>query len=158
MPDFVMVLEPTSPARQAFHIREAATLLQSSGADSLASVSEIPHHYIPPKALQLQSDGTLTGMDGTPVREMVHRRQDLPTYYAFNGLIFACTAGVILRDPPTLWGQKVAAYLVDLKYSLDIDGPEDWSFAERRFRQLLGKDQSSRLQVIERRASGDRDG
>ena len=137
IPDFVMVLEPTSPARRAFHIHEAAGLLVRSGADSVASVSELPQHYNPVKVLKLHSDWTITGIDGTLIRDMIHRRQDLPTYYAFSGLIFACKTGVLSADPPTLWGEKVLAYVVNKKYNLDIDSPEDWLVAEARMRNTL---------------------
>lgn len=136
-PDFVMVLEPTSPGRRAFHIREAATLLQKSGADSVASVSEVPHHYVPTKVLKLHSDGTITGIDGTHLRDMIHRRQDLPKYYALNGLIFSCKTELVLKNRPTLWGEKVLAYVVDPKYCVDLDRPEDWAPAEAKLRRIL---------------------
>lgn len=136
-PDAVMVLEPTSPGRRPFHLREAARLLQERDADSVASVSELPHHYAPAKALRLRDDGTIAGIDGTPVRTMIHRRQELPATYAFNGVLFACKRALVLQDPPTLWGEKVLAYVVDRKYSFDLDWPEDWPAAEARFQQLL---------------------
>ena len=140
IPDFVMVLEPTSPSRRAFHIREAVMLLTSNGAESIASVSEVPHHYVPSKALKLHNGGALTGVDGTPIRNMIHRRQDLPKCYAFNGLIFACKTELILRNPPTLWGDVVLAHVSDPKYSLDLDRPEDWVPAEERMRQILNEE------------------
>ncbi len=137
IPQFVMVLEPTSPGRQAFHIREAATLLQTSGGDSIASISEVPHHYVPIKLLELREDGMINGIDGTPVRNMIHRRQDLPQYYGFDGLIYACKAELVMTEPPTLWGEKVVGYVVDSKYSVDLDRPEDWAVAEAKLREIL---------------------
>ncbi|MDA2918674.1 acylneuraminate cytidylyltransferase family protein [Desulfobacterota bacterium AH_259_B03_O07] len=136
-PDFVIVLEPTSPGRRAFHIRDAVSLVQKSGADSVASISDVPHHYVPPKVLQLHDDRTITGIDGTHLGDMIHHRQDLPVYYAFNGLIFGCKIDVLSIDPLTLWGEKVVAYLVDQKYNIDIDNPEDWVIAEARMRNIL---------------------
>lgn len=136
-PDWVVVLEPTSPGRRAFHIREAVALLQQSDADTVVSVSAVPHHYVPAKLLKLGDDGTVSGIGGTHPRAMIHRRQDLPAYYAFDGLIFACKTELVLQDPPTLWGDKVLAYVVDRKYSLDLDQPEDWVAAEARLRQVL---------------------
>lgn len=137
IPHFVMVLEPTSPGRRAFHIREAATLLQTSGGDSIASISEVPHHYVPIKLLELREDGMINGIDGTPVRNMIHRRQDLPSYYGFDGLIYACKVDLVMTDPPTLWGEKVVGYVVDSKYSVDLDRPEDWVAAEAKLREIL---------------------
>lgn len=136
-PDFVMVLEPTAPARRPFHIWEAAGLLKSSGADLVASVSRVPHHYVPSKVLSLHADGTLTGTSGQTISSMVHRRQDLPAAYALNGLIFSCRTECLLADPPTLWGPRVQAYVVDPKYAIDLDEPDDWPVAEFRFQKLL---------------------
>src|SRR3989344_6738402 len=46
-PDYVMILQPTSPLRQASHIKEAVDLILSKGTDAVLSVAEIPkmfHH------------------------------------------------------------------------------------------------------------------
>jgi CMP-N-acetylneuraminic acid synthetase len=132
-----MVLEPTSPTRQPFHIVEAVERLAFSGADSLASVSEVPHHYVPSKLLAVDKAGQLLGITGVHIRDMAHRRQDLPVCYAFNGLIFACRSALIMGDPPTIWGDKVAGQQIGAKYCVDLDQPEDWNAAEYRMRQLL---------------------
>lgn len=135
--DIVVILEPTSPGRRPFHLREVVELMLSTGADSVASVSPIPHHYVPSKALELEPDGTLRGLDGTHMRDMVHRRQDVPSSFALNGIAYACRAGLLQGDPPTIWGTRVVGHVVDPKYSLDIDSPEDWLVAEARVRQIL---------------------
>jgi CMP-N-acetylneuraminic acid synthetase len=141
-PAWVMVLEPTAPARQPFHIREAARLLEDGGAESIASVSEVPHHFAPSKILARASDGTVTGFDGTPIRRMAHRRQELPVSYALNGLIFACRAELPRCDPPTLWGERVLGYVVEPLYALDLDRPEEWVMAEARMKLVLEQEQS----------------
>lgn len=141
-PDFVMILEPTSPARRVFHIREAAELLVNSGADSIASVSEVLHHYNPVKVLKCNDDGTIEGIQGMHIRDMIHRRQDLPIYYAFNGLLFSCKIDVLSLNPPTIWGERVLGYVVDQKYNLDIDSPEDWVVAEARMRSILEEEKA----------------
>ncbi len=140
LPDFVMVLEPTSPSRRIFHLQVAARLLRDSGADSLASVSTLPHHYHPVKALRLHPDGGLTGVDGTPVRDLPHRRQGLPDLYAFNGLIFAAKTSLLFESPPALWGKRVIGYVTAPQYSIDIDMPEDWVTAEARMRAILAEE------------------
>jgi CMP-N,N'-diacetyllegionaminic acid synthase len=136
-PDLVMILEPTSPGRRPFHIREAAELLKTRSADSLASVSEIPHHYVPPKALQLGENGLVVGINGQSIRDMIHRRQDLPRYYALNGLIFSCKSDLLLSNPPSLWGTSVMGYPIGAPFDVDLDSPEDWRLAEIRLREIL---------------------
>jgi len=141
-PECVMILEPTSPARRAFHIREAADLLVQTDADSVASVSELPHHYNPEKVLRLGTDGVLTGLAGVHAKDMIHRRQDLPKYFAFNGLIFACKVDVLFSEPPTMWGEKVFGYVADQKYNLDIDTAEEWRIAEVRMEEILREEKA----------------
>ena len=46
-PDLVMILQPTSPLRTAGDIRASIDLIESTGADSVVSVSEVPAHYAP---------------------------------------------------------------------------------------------------------------
>ena len=135
--DVVIVLEPTSPARQVFHIREAAEMFTDDSVDSVASVSPVPHHYLPGKILELGGDGTISGIGGVHPGNMVHRRQELQTFYAFNGLVFSCRSRVLLEDPPTLWGRKVHAMVTNPKYSIDLDEPEDWLPGELRMREVL---------------------
>lgn len=134
---YVAVLEPTSPGRQPFHIREATAVLTAGKADSVASIARVPHHYVPEKVLQRSLDGSISGVGGRHVRDMVHRRQDLPAYFAFDGLYFGCRADVVLSDPPTLWGDRVDGYVVEARFCVDLDEPEDWEPAERRLRDIL---------------------
>ena len=136
-PDYVMILEPTSPGRRIFHIREAAEKLANGDVDSLASISEIPHHYNPDKILKINPDDSVEGIYGTQIKNMIHRRQDLKTFYAFNGLVFSCRADLLLEGSPSIWGDKVLSYIVDEKYDMNIDTLEEWSVAERRFRSIL---------------------
>ena len=155
-PEWVMVLEPTSPCRRPFHLQEAARALSTGRADSLASVSVVPHHYAPDKLLKVHVDGTITGLSGVPIRDMVHRRQDLATHYAFNGLLFACKTDLVLRDPPALWGEQVMAYVVDPKYSIDLDQPQDWAAAEGRFQWLISEEHDVASDSLAEHAGGGR--
>jgi len=137
VPDVVIVLEPTSPARRAFHVKEAADMFRNDSVDSVASVSPVPHHYLPGKILELGGDGTLSGIGGVHPADMVHRRQELQSFYAFNGLIFSCRSRVLQENPPTLWGRNVHAMVTNPKYSIDLDEPEDWLPGELRMRDIL---------------------
>jgi CMP-N-acetylneuraminic acid synthetase len=136
---YTFILEPTSPTRTRWHICEAFHLLRSSGADTVAGITAVPHHYVPEKVLRMDSNGRIAGRDGTPVARMKHRRQDLAVSYAFNGLIWACQTKWLLRDPPTLWGKNVVGYLIPERYAVDLDVPEDWPLAEARMRLLRGR-------------------
>lgn len=135
-PVAVLVLEPTSPGRRPEHVREAAGLLLRPEVDSIAGVSPLPHVHV--KALAVDADGTLTAIDGRHPRDLTHRRQDVPVAYAFNGISYGCKTAVVMQDPPSLWGDRVLAQVVDPRYAIDLDRPEDWAPGEARLRELLG--------------------
>lgn len=141
--ELVLVLEPTSPARRPWHISEAADLLASSGADSVASVSQVPHHYVPEKQLLLAEDGSISASDGGSIAAMPHVRQKARTTYAFDGLIFSCRRELLAGEAPTVWGRRVVAYRVDPRYAFDLDAPEDWAPAEARMRDILDEEASA---------------
>jgi CMP-N,N'-diacetyllegionaminic acid synthase len=136
-PDVVFVLEPTAPGRTAADLTGALDLLLSAGADSVASVSRVPHHFVPSKQLELRADGTIAGADGAAVGAMIHRRQELAPAYAFDGIVFGCRTDLLLADPPTLWGETVVGYVVDAARAVDLDREEDWAPAEARLRETL---------------------
>jgi N-acylneuraminate cytidylyltransferase len=133
--DYVVVLEPTAPARRVSHVTEALFLLERSGADSVATISEVPYHYTAEKQLRLAEDGAINALDGRPVAAMTHRRQEVEPAYAFNGLVWGCRVEVLAGD--TLWGERVVGLVVDSAYAIDLDRPEDWEPAEARVRELL---------------------
>lgn len=137
-PALVAILEPTSPGRRPFHVRDGVRALAAHpSAGTVASISRVPHHYVPPKVLRLSEDGTIAGSDGRSIKEMVHRRQDLPAYHALDGILFACRSDLLRRDPPTIWADEVIGHVVDAAFSFDLDDPRDWDPAETRMRAIL---------------------
>ena len=132
-PDWVMILMPTSPLRQPSHIAGSVALALESGADSVVSVDQMPAHFNPMRALTIDGGGWARLLVGDrPVRQRPVRRQDLPNAWVFNGAIYLFRAS-LLSDPagPSLYGDKVAAYVMPPPYGINIDEPEDWTAAER---------------------------
>ena len=132
-PDWVMILMPTSPLRQARHIVESVELAERAGADSVVSVDAMPPHFHPMRALSVDEGGWAHLFVGAQaVRRRPVRRQDMPAAWVFNGAIYLFRTP-LLFDPvePSLYGDKVAAYPMDKPYGLNIDDPEDWAAAER---------------------------
>ncbi len=141
-PDYVLLLQPTSPLRQAFHIKEAAKLIEKSGADSVLSVSEIPENYHHRKAMFINEVGGLRLVTaGKPIHERVARRQDMEKNYWSVGSIYLFKTG-LLFDPakPNFYGEKTLPYVIDAKYCVDINLPEDWAFAEQALKRLATSD------------------
>ena len=94
---------------------------------------ELPHNHSAQKQLKLQND-YLIGIDGTPPRNMNHRRQDLPKTYVFDGNIFACHTSILSQDPPSLFGDHVKDIVLDNSYSVDLNSFEEWSLVEEKLR------------------------
>lgn len=138
-PDYVLLLEPTSPGRQAFHIREAADLAERQGADSVIALGDVPGHYNAHWQVSVDTEGRATLVSGTPWGKVIPRRQELPKTYFRNGVFYLFKPDLLFAPFPTLYGEKVYGYPVELKYSMDIDTPEDWEEAEKRFEALLRK-------------------
>jgi CMP-N-acetylneuraminic acid synthetase len=140
-PDWVMILLPTSPLRQPFHIREAVDLAFASGADSVVGVDELPAHYNPMRAVAVDDDGwTRLFVNDQPVKRRPGRRQDMRPAWILNGAVYLFRTRVLF-DPvePSLYGDRVAAYKMTPPYGLNIDDPEDWAVAERALGQMAAR-------------------
>ena len=135
-PDAVMILQPTAPLRQAFHIKEAVELFANSGADSVVSVSELTAKYHPKWQFGLASDNKLNIFTGEPFSQIVTRRQNLPRTYTRDGAIYLFKPGLLFKNPPSFYGEKVFGYHIEEKYAVNIDFLEDWERAEKALRSM----------------------
>lgn len=138
VPDWVMILLPTSPFRQARHIRESIDLAVSSGADSVVGVDELSAHLNPMRIVKIDEHGWARMFVGdVPVKRRPGRRQDMPQGWVLNGAIYLFRT-TVLFDPhePSLYGDKVAAYRMTPPYGFNVDDMEDWATAERLLAEL----------------------
>ncbi len=131
-PDLVAILQPTAPLRQSWHIKEAFDLLVKKEADSVVAVSEIPGHYSPYWAVVVDENNLGKLFNGDPIRNRIPRRQSLPqkTYSHCGALYMFKTKFLFDEDNPNFYGDKVAIYPMEEKYSINIDTPDDWKIAE----------------------------
>lgn len=118
--DVIVLLQPTSPLRQASHIDAAVELLEQTGADSVVTVVEVPHQFNPLSVMQLD-DGRLTPfLDGpAPLR-----RQDKPRVFARNGPAVLAVRPQVL-DGGSLYGRDCRPLLMSARDSLDVDTAAD---------------------------------
>jgi CMP-N,N'-diacetyllegionaminic acid synthase len=123
-PDVVVLLQPTSPFRNAQHIREALQQY-SNQLDMLVSVklSKANPYY----NLFEESD---SGFLHKSKPSSFTRRQDCPEVYEINGAIYIIRASA-LKEMPLSQMQKVGKYVMDELCSHDIDTPIDWLMAEK---------------------------
>lgn len=136
-PDFFVLLEPSCPGRTPEHIKEAVEIFKNSSADSIAGVSEIPAHYNPAKALKIIDNSELTHFTGTRIKNLTHQNQKIEKLYFINSCLYAFKTVNLFKENSVLWGEKVLAYPMDIKYAMDIDTPDDWFMAEFKMKKLL---------------------
>lgn len=126
-PEYVVLLQPTSPLRRADHIQEAVSRLVASGADSVVTVVEVPKHLSPDYVMKIDG-GTLRPF--LPEGGRVTRRQDARPAYYRDGTVYAFRRHTIERFG-NIYGDRCVPLLIDGRESLSIDSPEDWARAER---------------------------
>ena len=132
-PDWVLLLQPTSPLRTAGDISAAVALAGARDADSVVGVTEADPHPLWTKALD--DDGLLR--EWLPDDGGHTRRQDLPPLVALNGAIYLTRRDVLLARR-SWYGDRTAAYVMPPERSLDIDTPWDFHLAELVMSQPLG--------------------
>ena len=140
-PNYVVILQPTSPLRQSWHIKEAAELIKKTKTDSVVSVIEIPTHFNPMWALKMDEKGLVKlFVSGEPMRKRVYQRQLLPKVYIHNSAVYIFKRELLFdENEPNFYGDKVVIYPMDAKYSVNLDQPEDWEEAEQVLKALSPK-------------------
>lgn len=123
-PQIVVLLQPTSPLRNAEDIDAAIKLYLDNDCDSVISVCEPDHspfwcftfngEYLQP-LFDEKYDNT--------------RRQDLPRVFMPNGAIYVSSPESIRRLKGFI-GNKVIPYCMQPERSIDIDTPLDFTIAE----------------------------
>lgn len=119
-PQYVVLLQPTSPLRTAEDIDAAVDLALARRADAVVSVVQTHDH--PYLTRRLCSDGTLA--EFIPCDIAYPRRQDLPAAYALNGAVFVnrCES---LRAARTFCPPRTVAYEMPPERSMQVDTPWD---------------------------------
>ncbi len=123
----VVLLQPTSPLRNADDIDSAIALCLDNDAPAAVSVSPVREN--PAWMFRLDSARRMTPLlDGvTPARS-----QDLPEYFALNGAVYVAKTQTVLQQRAFLVPGTLAS-VMPVERALDIDLPDDLD----RARQLM---------------------
>lgn len=119
--DYVVLLQPTSPLRNARDIDEAFELMVTMKAPacvSLKPVSESPYWMY-----QINGAGRLKTLIDS--ESAYGRRQDLPPVYALNGAIYMAEVSWFLTSR-TFISAETVGYIMPQERSLDIDTADDF--------------------------------
>lgn len=128
--DYLVLLQPTQPLRQGFHIDEAIELMVTRKAKSLVSISKVNEH---PVLMRSQNpDGTLNNL--LRVNSSI-RRQDFPDFYKVNGAIYINRLDETFTKDISLNDNEIG-YEMDPKYDVDIDEHIDLEIAKLKLKHL----------------------
>ena len=126
LPDLkdIILLQPTSPLRRVLDINNIIELRNIQKRHSAVSVCEISQN--PEWMFRLQNNFMTNFL---PQEKSSKRRQDLEKLYILNGALYLSTRKHLL-DNLNFVSKETLPYLMEKKYSVDIDDEIDWKYAE----------------------------
>ncbi|MBR1796596.1 MAG: acylneuraminate cytidylyltransferase family protein [Clostridiales bacterium] len=123
--DTLMLLQPTSPLRTELNIREAYNMMDEKKACSIVSLCEMDHS--PLQSNTLPESMSLDGFIRADSKGK--RRQDMETYYRFNGAIYLTKVDFFTANHD-IYRENCYAYIMSKRDSIDIDDEYDFAMAE----------------------------
>lgn len=131
-PEFIILLQPTSPLRDYKHIDEAIEKLLKTDMDAIVSVCE---SEVNPYWSNIFNGEKLEYF--IEEGKKITRRQDLPNVYRINGAIYAIKTNVFIEQK-TFEPESLTGYIMNSKDSIDIDEALDFKLAEIIMEEKLG--------------------
>jgi CMP-N-acetylneuraminic acid synthetase len=125
IPEYILLLQPTSPFRTAEDIDAAYELMRSTNADAVISVTAAKDH--PLLCKKMDDCGRIAPYIESPLTAA--RRQDLPPAYVPNGAIYLIKTSILL-SAGTWCPPGTCAYIMPRERSIDLDTPADFELAE----------------------------
>lgn len=129
VPNIVILLQVTSPFRNARHIREALQLYREE-YDMVVSVKETQSN---PYYVLFEEDGE--GWLRKSKTGNFTRRQDCPKVWEYNGAIYLINPAS-LKQRSLLEFVRIKKYEMESHTSLDLDNQLDWQLAECLIKNL----------------------
>lgn len=123
--DFLVLLEPTSPLREAADLDRAIERLINNrrGAESIVGVSQVLAAH-PCFDVSIDRKGFIKPYVGGRTVKVI-RRQDLMELYFFEGSLYIATVASLLRRK-AFYHEKTLPYIVPKWKSPEVDDITDW--------------------------------
>lgn len=128
--DALILLQPTSPFRKEIHLREAMAMY-NSGLDMVVSVKESAANPY----FNLFEEDSRGFLELSKEGGRANRRQDMPKVYEYNGSIYIVNISSLLSVKSFVEFKAIRKYVMEEKYSIDLDTPDDWEYAEYLIRK-----------------------
>jgi len=139
--DYIVLLEPTSPLRQAFDIDNAIEeLLNSSEASSIVGVGKTESQN-PAFLVLLDKDSFIQGFQDKNMSSI--RRQDIRDVYFFEGSIYVSEVKTFLNKK-SFYHSKTIAYKLPKYKTIEIDDIYDFIMAEALLKNRIQNNELSR--------------
>jgi CMP-N,N'-diacetyllegionaminic acid synthase len=123
--EWIVLLQPTSPLRQAVDIDAAIEQCLNTAAPACVSVCDAPAS--PWWMFQIGDRGGMRSF--LPAEQRPVRRQDLPDLYALNGAVYVAKTEW-LRQSLSFLTEETVAHVMPRERSVDIDTLFDFRLAE----------------------------
>ena len=123
-PEYLVLLQPTSPLRLPEDIDAPVTMARDGELDAVVSMTPATHH---PRLLRHVDERGVVAPYAAEAPDLP-RRQTLAPVYAHNGSVFLVRAG-ILRSQHTYEPEGTRAYIMPPDRSLDVDSAWDMHLA-----------------------------
>lgn len=124
LPEYFVLLQPTSPLRSAKHLEQCITAFMQSGMKSAVSITEAEHH--PWKMLIAGGQGLQPVKDP---QSLESPRQLLPKAYRINGAMY-CMETELFLEKKKFYIEPAYKHLMSQLDSLDIDSEIDLKILE----------------------------
>ena len=119
----IILLQPTSPLRNAKHISEAYSLWEDN-IDMIVSVKESKANPYFNLFEERENGFLMKSKEGN-----FTRRQDAPKVWEYNGAIYIINVETLKKKHLREF-KKIKKYVMPAEYSIDIDTELDWIMAE----------------------------
>ena len=134
--DYVVELPVVCPLRNETHIKEAVEKLITTGADSVISVTQMTDKH-PVRMKRITDDDLIEDFCSEYPEGDAGRRQDLEPCYIRNGGIYSMKRDTLMNER-TRHGKISRPYVMEDKYSVNIDNEMDLKLAEIMLKELNG--------------------
>ena len=135
---YVVELPVVCPLRNETHIKEAVEKLIETQADSVISVTQMTDKH-PVRMKRITDDDLIEDFCSEYPEGDAGRRQDLEPCYIRNGGIYSMKRDTLINER-TRHGKISRPYVMEDKYSVNIDSEMDLKLADLMIRELkVGK-------------------
>jgi len=123
VPDYIVLLQPTSPLRNVTHIDAAIEKIIQTKADMIVSLCKVTQH--PFWMRRMEGDKVFPFIE---TKNTYNRRQDLPELFRLNGAITVARREIIVEEKKKL---DIRGFVMEEDVSVDVDTPMDLFIAQK---------------------------